>query len=72
MLRIVRGLDGAIVVDSTGRLHGRGAYICPTPNCLSTAVKKKALSRALKHPVENEIYAILELLCAAEGNAAEK
>ncbi|MCL2683824.1 MAG: YlxR family protein [Synergistaceae bacterium] len=68
MLRIVRRTDGVIALDTTGRLQGRGAYICPSPECLGAAVKKKALSRALKHPVENEIYAVIEPLCRAEGN----
>ena len=70
MLRVVRGKDGVIAIDTAGRLQGRGAYICPNADCLKTAVKKKALSRALKHPVENEIYAMIAPLCSTEGNAA--
>ena len=70
MLRVVRGIDGVIAIDATGRRQGRGAYICPNPECLRAAVKKKALSRALKHPVGDEIYAMIEPLCSTEGNAA--
>ena len=69
MLRVVRGVDGAVAIDATGRLQGRGAYICPDSECLRAAIKKKALSRALKHPVEGEIYAMMEPLCSPENNA---
>ena len=65
MLRVVRGADGVIAVETNGRLQGRGAYICPNPECLNAAVKKKALSRALKRPVGNEIYAMIEPFCIA-------
>ena len=69
MLRVVRSADGAIAIDTNGRLQGRGAYICPDLGCLRAAVKKKALSRALKYPVGNEIYSMMEQLCSARGNA---
>jgi len=72
MLRVVRGINGVIAIDSTGRSQGRGAYLCPNPECLRTAIKKKALSRALKHPVGNEIYALIEPLCSAEENESEQ
>lgn len=64
MLRVTRGPDGVISVDSTGRAPGRGTYVCPSMECVRAAMKKKSLQRALKHPVEREVYAMLELLCA--------
>ena len=72
MLRVVRGVDGVIAVDTAGRLQGRGAYLCFNPECLRVAVKKKALSRALRHPVGSEIYSMMEPLCCARENAAEQ
>jgi predicted RNA-binding protein YlxR (DUF448 family) len=36
------------VVDPTGRLAGRGAYVCPDTDCLTNAIKKGALGRALE------------------------
>jgi predicted RNA-binding protein YlxR (DUF448 family) len=47
----VRTPDGAIVADPTGKLAGRGAYVCPDKDCLTIAVKKGALSRALETPL---------------------
>jgi hypothetical protein len=49
--RVVRTTAGDVVVDPTGRLAGRGAYVCPDTDCLSIAIKKGALSRALEIPL---------------------
>jgi uncharacterized protein len=49
--RIVRTPTGEIVDDPTGRLAGRGAYVCRDTDCLSIAIKKGALSRALETPL---------------------
>jgi uncharacterized protein len=46
--RIVRTPDGRVVLDPTGRLNGRGAYVCVGTECLTNAIKKGALTRALE------------------------
>jgi predicted RNA-binding protein YlxR (DUF448 family) len=46
--RIVRTPTGDVVFDPTGRLAGRGAYVCEDTDCLSIAIKKGALTRALE------------------------
>ena len=51
LLRIVRTPAGDVVADETGRLAGRGAYVCRTEACLDQAITKGALSRALKTPL---------------------
>jgi len=45
--RIVRTQDGSVVADPTGRLAGRGAYVCDS-DCLTIAITKGALTRALE------------------------
>ncbi len=40
--------DGTVRIDPTGRLAGRGAYICRTGDCAIRALDKGALGRALK------------------------
>ncbi len=45
--RIVRTPAGEVIADPSGRLPGRGAYVCPDTDCLSIALKKGALTRAL-------------------------
>jgi predicted RNA-binding protein YlxR (DUF448 family) len=49
--RIVRTPDGRVVIDPTGRLAGRGAYVCPDTDCMTTAITKGALGRALETPL---------------------
>ena len=49
--RIVRTPNGEIAFDATGRLAGRGAYVCIGTDCLTIAIKKGALSRALASPL---------------------
>lgn len=57
--RVVRTPDGAVCVDSGGRMPGRGAYVCPNPECLDRAVRSRALERALRGPVAPEIVQAL-------------
>ena len=39
--------NGKLFIDKTGRLNGRGAYLCRSLECFDMAVKKKRLSYAL-------------------------
>ena len=56
MLRVLRTEDQGIILDTTGRKTGRGAYICPNPECMTRAIKSKGLDRAFKMPIPDEIY----------------
>jgi predicted RNA-binding protein YlxR (DUF448 family) len=47
MTRIVRTPDGSILRDATGRMPGRGTYICDQPACRETATAAAAIKRAL-------------------------
>jgi hypothetical protein len=47
-VRVVRTPQGAIVIDTTGRLPGRGAYLCQDAACWDLAGRKRALEHALK------------------------
>lgn len=60
MLRIVRTPAGEIRIDETGKMPGRGTYLCPSPECLRRAIKEKRLSRALKMEIPEEILRRLE------------
>ena len=48
LVRIVRGVDGSVGIDPTGKRSGRGAYLCHSPECWQTALKRDTLVRALK------------------------
>ena len=60
LIRVVRGTDGNVSLDFSGKLNGRGAYICPDPECLKKARKSKSLDRSLEVPIPDEVYARLE------------
>ena len=55
LLRVVAA-DGELVVDETGKAQGRGAYICPTIECLDKARKSKAFNRTLDTPMSDTAY----------------
>ena len=56
MIRVVRMTDGNVSLDFSGKLNGRGAYICPDPECLKKARKSKALDRSLEVTIPEEVY----------------
>ena len=60
LIRVVRDPQGELHVDATGKKSGRGAYICPTAQCLRDAVNGKRLERALERPVPQEVLHTLE------------
>ena len=60
MIRILKTESEGIVLDATGRKNGRGAYICPSADCLKKAVKSRGLDRSFKMQVPREVYETLE------------
>ena len=56
MIRVVRGTDGMVSLDFGGKMNGRGAYVCPDPECLRKAQRAKALERSLEVPIPDEVY----------------
>ncbi len=59
LVRVVRSPEGEIALDPRGKAPGRGAYLCPDPQCLKRAVKSRALERALSAPVPDEVMETL-------------
>lgn len=47
LTRIVRTPEG-IMIDPTGKMNGRGAYLCAQPACWQRAAQSNALARALR------------------------
>ena len=56
MIRIVRDQEGNFSLDFNGKKPGRGAYICPSNECLTKAQKNKGLERSFKAAVDPGIY----------------
>ena len=59
LIRVVRTPDGEVVIDKTGKVAGRGAYICLSQECLKEAIKRKSLERALNIKLSDDL--IVEL-----------
>lgn len=64
MLRVIKTASEdetktEIILDTTGRKNGRGAYICPNSECLNAAIKNKGLERSLKMPIPRDVYEML-------------
>ena len=56
LIRVVRTPDGNVQLDFSGKVSGRGAYICPKAECLKKAQKAKSLERNLEVPIPDEVY----------------
>ncbi|NLY54262.1 MAG: YlxR family protein [Firmicutes bacterium] len=55
LIRVVRTPTGEVLLDPTGKKSGRGAYICPNPECLDVALKGGYLQRALSVDIGPEV-----------------
>ncbi|MGI5877045.1 MAG: RNase P modulator RnpM [Christensenellales bacterium] len=61
LIRVVRDTEGVVRVDATGKVSGRGAYLCPgSAACLKRAMKSKLLEKNLGAPVDEALYRDLE------------
>lgn len=56
LIRILKMQDNTILIDTTGKKNGRGAYICDNIDCLEKAIKTKGLERSFKMAIEPEVY----------------
>ena len=56
LLRVVKPPVGEIFLDLKGKANGRGAYVCPSRDCLKRAIKSKALERAFGGQIPEAVY----------------
>jgi predicted RNA-binding protein YlxR (DUF448 family) len=47
MERVVRAATGELVMDPSGRMPGRGTYVCADPACQANPNREQAIHRAL-------------------------
>ena len=60
LVRVIKTPEGKVVLDTTGRKNGRGAYVCSNLQCLEIAVKRKGLERSLKIAIPTAVYEVLK------------
>ncbi|MBA9086089.1 hypothetical protein FHR92_002562 [Fontibacillus solani] len=56
LIRVVRSPEGEVSIDLSGKKSGRGAYLCGQVACFKLAHKNRALDRALKSAVGQDVY----------------
>ena len=56
LLRIVKNKELGVVVDETGKLNGKGAYIKKDLEALNIAIKKNSLKKALDTDFDDSVY----------------
>jgi len=56
LIRVVKNSEGNITLDITGKVNGRGAYICNSIECFNKARKSKRLNKALEAEINSEVY----------------
>jgi len=67
MIRVVRTTEGTVALDFGGKMNGRGAYVCPDPQCLQKARKTRSLERCLEVEIPQEVYDRLAREMEASG-----
>ena len=65
LIRVVRSPEGVVSLDATSKKPGRGAYVCPDPECMKKAIKQKQIERVLEVKVEQGV--LDELQAAVES-----
>lgn len=56
MIRVLKTTEQEIVIDTTGKKNGRGAYICLSQECFAKAERNKGLERSLKTNIPPTVY----------------
>ena len=56
LIRIVKNKNEEITIDLTGKMEGRGTYICKREECLNKAIKNKRMSRTFEIEISDSIY----------------
>ena len=56
LIRVVRTPDGEVIVDTTGKANGRGAYLKIDKEVFNQAKKTKVLNRILNVEVSDEVF----------------
>lgn len=60
LIRVVKTPENEIKLDTTGKLNGRGAYICKCSECFGKAKKVNAFAKAFEMAVDSSVYDSLE------------
>ena len=60
LIRVVKSPEGGVSLDFGGKKPGRGAYVCPSAECLRRARRTRALERAFSAAIPPDVWDALE------------
>ena len=60
MLRVVRNAEGEIRLDFSGKLPGRGAYVCGSEACIKKLRKYRLLNKTFSAEVSDDVFRAIE------------
>ncbi len=60
LIRVIRTPGGEILLDTTSKANGRGAYICNSIDCFRKAVRNRGLERSLKDKIPQDVLERIE------------
>jgi predicted RNA-binding protein YlxR (DUF448 family) len=69
MTRLVKSVEGIVNIDLTGKMPGRGAYVCRDGECVAKARKMKKIERIFG---SSDCESIYEALAKAAVKTDEK
>lgn len=55
LIRLVLTPEQQVALDPTGKMPGRGAYVCRDRSCLKTALKEHKFERGLKTRIDQTV-----------------
>lgn len=60
LVRVVRTPEGRVIIDARGKAPGRGAYLCPRPECFGSNRARAAVARALEVELGADDWAAMQ------------
>lgn len=67
LIRVVRTPEGDVVIDQTGKMNGRGAYLSKDIEVIRQAEKKRTLDHHLKVKTSDDLYEQLKAVVGGES-----
>ncbi|MBR2759018.1 MAG: YlxR family protein [Exiguobacterium sp.] len=67
LIRVVRTPEGDVVIDQTGKMNGRGAYLSKDIEVVRQAEKKRTLDHHLKVKTSDDLYEQLKAVVGGES-----
>ena len=62
LIRVVRTVDNTVIIDETGKVNGRGAYLKKDKEVFEKARKTRLLEKHLECSIDSSLYDELDKL----------